>query len=91
MTTAKKRKILWTTVLLVSTLIGLDSGYWLFFFVWMSAAQPESNSVWMPRIYGWLAAGVVSGAVWVGAVVWLVRNRKKSPETRPPLFNYPDG
>jgi hypothetical protein len=76
---AKKRGVLWVVILFtLLTLIGLDSVYWLLFFIWRSAAQPADNTLWRPRIYAWLAASIITGVAWIALLIWTVRHRRNS-------------
>lgn len=76
---AKKRGVHWVVILFILlTIIGLDSIYWLLFFLWRSAAQPADNALWLPRIYAWLAASAITGVAWIALLIWTVRHRQNS-------------
>src|ERR1700737_4222714 len=75
----KKRYIPWAWILLVLlTLLSLDSIYWLIFFLWRSAAEPAVNNLWLPRIYIWLSPFIITGIAWVTLLIWVVRRGRKS-------------
>jgi hypothetical protein len=63
------------SILILLTLAGAYSTFSPLLFLWRSAARPEFNSHWIPRIYEWLAASVFIGAGWVAVFVWLLRRR----------------
>ncbi len=74
---ANKRGVIWVVILFtLLTLIGLDSVYWLLFFIWRNAAQPTDNALWLPRIYAWLAASTITGVAWIALLIWTIRHRK---------------
>lgn len=76
---AKKRSALWILILFtLLTLIGLDSVYWLLYFIWRSAAQPSNNAVWLPHIYAWLAASTITGVAWIALLIWAIHHRRSS-------------
>jgi hypothetical protein len=75
MTSRVKRSALWA-LLLVLTIAGLDATYWLLFFLWRSAAEPINNTLWRPRIYGWLSADLVCLAIFIIVATYLVKSRR---------------
>ena len=74
---AKKPQILWAVIALVA-LLGLDSIYWLLFFLWRSAAEPALNHFWLPRIYVWLVSCIITGTTWIALMIRAVRYRRAS-------------
>jgi hypothetical protein len=76
--TKKKNYMIGRVLLVLLTLIGFDSAYWLLFFIWRSAAEPANNALWLPRIHGWLACSIITGLAWVVLLVWMLRGKRRS-------------
>jgi uncharacterized membrane-anchored protein len=73
---ANERRLIGIFLLVLVTLAGLEAVYWLLFFVWRTAADPSTNSLWWPRIYIWFAASVGALAGWIALLVWILKARK---------------
>jgi hypothetical protein len=76
-----QHKLFWVRIslLVLTTLVGLDGLYWLLFFLWRSAADPAQNALWHSRIYFWSAVSVAALIAWFALVVSILRDRKKLP------------
>jgi hypothetical protein len=61
------------TLLVLLSLVGLDVVYWVLFFFWRSAAQPQYDAIWWPRVKTLLMEGAVVLAAWIADGIWLLR------------------
>jgi len=59
-------------LLLLLTLVGVHSVYWLTRFLWLASAEPRHQGLWMMRIYIWMAISLFIGVFWILLLV-LVR------------------
>jgi hypothetical protein len=67
--------------MVVLTLAGLDSLYWLLFSLWMLAYPMADPVIWRPRFYAWLGITVLIGFLWIALCIWLSRQRKRATDS----------
>ena len=60
------------------TLLEALSVYQVLFCAWMTASSPASLDEWRTRFYVRLTTAIVVGILWIGLVIWLVRQKRKS-------------
>lgn len=63
-------------LLIVLTLGGIHTVYWLTRFLWMAAAQPAHKSLWTSQIYTWSAVSLLLGAGWIFLLMLLIREER---------------
>jgi hypothetical protein len=67
----------WLGILLIlTTLGGIHSVYWLSRFLWMASAEPAHKSLWTAQVHIWLAASLFLGACWIFLLMLLVREER---------------
>ena len=67
-----------TVLLVLLTVAGLISVYQVCFDVWMTAYPYANPDVWRQRLWLRLITTVVIGALWIVALAWLVRVRRRA-------------
>jgi hypothetical protein len=73
------RKTIWGTIaLVVLTLAGMGSLYWLIFSVWMMAYPYANHAQWQLRLYTWLAITGFIGMLWCILAIWFFRRKRIS-------------
>jgi hypothetical protein len=75
---AKKQNLWGKIILALLSLAGLFSLYQMLFGLWMTAYPFVNNDLWRVRVFLWLAATVLIGALWCGLLFWLVRKGRIS-------------
>jgi hypothetical protein len=62
--------------LILLTLGGVHSVYWLTRFLWMATAEPAHKSLWATHIYAWASVSLLVGLSWITLLVLLVREER---------------
>ena len=63
-------------LLVLSTLAGVISIYWLLFAMWMLAHPLYDSQAWHIRVYERFGIAILDGLIWVGSILWLLRTAK---------------
>jgi hypothetical protein len=73
------KKLFWAKVILaLLTLVAAISFYQVIFCAWMTAYSPGNAGEWRGRFYIRLATSLIVGILWIAAVVWLIRQKRRS-------------
>jgi hypothetical protein len=64
--------------LVLLTLAGAVTIYQALFDIWMTAYPFANANEWRARLYIRLVTAFVIGLLWIGLVIWLWRQRKKT-------------
>lgn len=77
------KRLLWAKVILaLLTLVAAFSLYQVIFCAWMTAyVAPENVGEWRGRFYIRLTTSLVVGMLWIAAVIWLIRQKRRSGPT----------
>ena len=69
-------------LLVLSTLGGIISVYWLLFSIWMTADPLHDSQMWRIRVHKRFGITVLDALIWVGSILWLWRTAKsrQTPE-----------
>jgi hypothetical protein len=74
----KRNFIPWLSALLILlTLGGVHSVYWLTRFLWMATAEPQHKSLWSGQISGWLTVSLVIGVSWITLFLTIVHHGRQ--------------
>jgi hypothetical protein len=69
------RAIAWS-LLVLSTLGGIVSVYYLLFSIWMTAHPLYDSQAWRIRVYERFGITALDGLIWLGSIIWLWRTAK---------------
>jgi len=64
------------SLLVLSTLAGVISIYWLLFAIWMTAHPLYDSQAWHIRVYERFGIAVFDALIWLGSIIWLWRLAK---------------
>ncbi len=67
------------SLLVLSTLGGMASVYYLLFSIWMTAHPLYDSQAWLLRVYERFGVTALNALIWLGSIIWLLRVRKIRP------------